>query len=157
MQLANKWMYDKGVGRACPILTFARRIYFQMEQDDQLLEINCVKNNREIKVHTLDFAISSQQLWKTWTTVQVGSDLFQINLRFECRWLRKDGEANFVIEEIPRYKFNHGRCTQRPLCNWQDKYIFLMGNFQGLYGFNIQNNVWEYFDYTIEVEWSLCD
>ena len=34
MQLANKWMYDRGVGRACPILTFAKRIYLQMEQED---------------------------------------------------------------------------------------------------------------------------
>ena len=62
-----------------------------------------------------------------------------------------------MIEEIPKYKFNQGQCTQRRLCNWHDKYIFMVGNFMGLYGFNIANNDWEYFDYTIEMDWCLCD
>lgn len=58
MQSANKWMYDKGVGRACPILTFAKRVYLLMEQENQILEVNCVKKHRELKIHVLDFEIS---------------------------------------------------------------------------------------------------
>ena len=77
----------------------------------------------------------------------------------ECRWLRKDAESNFVVEEIPKYKFNNNGCTQRPICNWQDKYIFMVGNFNGgFYGFNIINNAWEWFSYTIDCnDWCLCD
>ena len=51
-------MYDKGVERACPILTFAKRVYLLMEQENQILEVNCVKKHRELKVHVLDFEIS---------------------------------------------------------------------------------------------------
>ena len=52
-----------------------------------------------------------------------------------CRWLRKDGESNFEIEDIPKYKFGFVEST---ICNWQDKFVFMVGKFEGIYGFNVE-------------------